>query len=552
MSSKTTPRSRWQDYFAGLSGAALSVPQVMGYARIAGVAPVIGLYTLLLPPLAFAAFGSSRHLVVAADSATAAILAGGLGAIAEPGSVHYMALVPVVAFLTAVLLLVARLFRLGFLADFLSRTVLVGFLAGVGMQIALSMLHDMIGMSGHNANPVVQLWRDLFHLRTLNVPTLILSAAIVTSIALGSRFAPKCPVPLIALVGSIALSAAFGFSSLGIVTLQPVTSGLPHLMLSLPAFEDLQHVLPIAGSCVFVIIAQSAATSRAFADLFNEQVDGNADILGLSAANLASSLTGSFVVNGSPSQTAVLTRFGARSQKSQIAITVVVAVILLCATAPLRYLPQCVLASIVFVTGLNMINVRGLLGIKSESPGEFRLALVTAATVVGVGVEQGILLATILSLLRHVRHSYEPHTSVLLPVKSGLFEAVPCRNGIETEPGLIIYRFAADLFYANCTWFLDDVTRLVAAAPHPVKCVVVDAGAVTDVDYSAAVMLRNLLEKLHQRHVTLFLGRVSPDLHRDMVRHHLLDAIGEGHVFPQLHLAVDAARAMINPTTTPS
>ncbi|NHN89349.1 SulP family inorganic anion transporter [Acetobacter conturbans] len=532
----------WRDYIAGLSEAALSVPQVMGYARIAGVPAVMGLYTALLPPLVFAALGSSRHLVVAADSATAAILSGGLKSFAPPGSAAYIALVPVVALFTAGLLLIARLFRLGFLADFLSRTVLVGFLTGVGCQVAISMLHDMVGIPQRSENSLLQLWRDVSHFHDASLPTIALSLLVAGCIVATRHLTPRIPGALLAVVGSIAASAWFGFSHMGIATLGPVSGGLPHLGIPRFGFDEVAVVVPTALSCMFVIIAQSAATSRAFAVQYGEAVDENADILGLAGANMAAALSGAFVVNGSPTQTTLAVQFGARSQRAQVVVALVTGLILFCATGPLQYLPQCVLASIVFVIGVDMINVSGLLAIRRESPGEFRLALITTATVVAVGVEQGIFLAIVLSLLRHVRHSYEPHTSVLQPVRSGLFEATRCHSGEETEPGLIIYRFAADLFYANCTRFADDVMELVRTAPHPVSCMVIDAGAITDIDYSAAAMMRDLVTRLRDRKVELFFGRVSSDLRNDMARHRLIDLIGEDHLLDALHLAMDMAR----------
>ncbi|AQS86258.1 MAG: SulP family inorganic anion transporter [Acetobacter aceti] len=539
----------WGDCIAGLSEAALSVPQVMGYARIAGVPAVMGLYTALLPPLVFAALGSSRHLVVAADSATAAVMAGGLQSVAPTGSAAYSALVPVVALFTAGLLLIARLFRLGFLADFLSRTVLVGFLTGVGCQVAISMLHDMVGISRKGGNSLLQLWGDVTHVHDASLPTIALSLLVAGCIVAARHLTPRIPGALVAVMGSILASAWFGFSRMGITTLGPVSGGFPRLGLPHFGLNELSVIVPTALSCMFVIIAQSAATSRAFAVQYNETVDENADILGLSGANMAAALSGTFVVNGSPTQTALAVRSGARSQRAQVVVALVTGLILLCATGPLQYLPQCVLASIVFVIGVDMINVSGLLAIRQESPGEFRLALITAATVVAVGVEQGIFLAIVLSLLRHVRHSYEPHTSVLQPVRSGLFEATRCHAGEETEPGLIIYRFAADLFYANCTRFADDVRVLVESAPHPVFCIVVDAGAITDIDYSAAAMLRDLVTRLRARKVELFFGRVSHDMRNDMVRHRLIGLVGEDHLLDALHLAVDMAKKRMTQLT---
>ena len=435
-----------RDVFAGVTLASMNIPQVLGYARIAGTPVVTGLYTVLLPLVAFAIFGSSRHLIVAADSATAVIFSSPLSRMAVPASEQYMALVGMVSLLTAGILFLAWIFKLGFLADFLSRTVLVGFLTGVGFQVGIAMLSDMFGVTASSHNTLVQTWQIIQGLPRSNLPTLALSTVVATAILLGERFAPRWPFSPFAVVGTIAASAAFGFAERGIAVIGPVPGGLPPIGLPDVTWSQALALLPVAASCFVMIMAQSAATSRAFALRYHERVDENADILGLSAANAVAAVSGTFVVNGSPTQTAMADRAGARSQVAQLAFAGVVLVVLLFLTGPLQYLPRCVLASIVFTIACGMIDVTRLRDIRRESPGEFYLAVVTAAAVVAVGVEQGILLAIALSLFRHVRHSYSPHTMMLAPDPTGQWMPVPATPGKETEPGLIVYRFGSGLF----------------------------------------------------------------------------------------------------------
>src|SRR2546429_4842141 len=261
-----------------------------------------------------------------------------------------------------------------------------------------------------------------------------------------------------------------------------------------------------------------------------------------SAANVAAAVSGAFVVNGSPTQTAMADRAGARSQLAQLVFAGIVLLVLLAFTGPLQYLPRCVLAAIVFTIALGMIDLTGLRDIRRESPGEFALALTTAAVVVTVGVEEGIVLAIVLSLLRHVRHSYRPHTMVLAPDAAGRWMPVPAIPGAETEPGLIIYRFGADLFYANDHRFTDEVHSLVGHAPTPVRWFIVDADAITDLDYSAARSIRELLDDLARQKVGVIFGRVSPYLKSDMDRHGVTAAIGEDRIFTTLHEALAGAR----------
>jgi SulP family sulfate permease len=197
----------------------------------------------------------------------------------------------------------------------------------------------------------------------------------------------------------------------------------------------------------------------------------------------------------------------------------------------------------VFTIAVGMIDLRRLRGIRRESPGEYYLAIATAATVVALGVEEGILLAIALSLFRHVRHSYRPHTMILAPDATGRWIPIPATPGTMTEPGIIVYRFGADLFYANQNRFADEVRALVAHAPTPIHCFIVDAGAITDIDYSAAQSLLELLEDLGRQKVSMVFGRVNYYLRSDMDRHGITAAIGEGHIFPTLHEAIAAAHA---------
>ncbi|ACK51891.1 sulphate transporter [Methylocella silvestris BL2] len=536
-----------RDMLAGVSLATINIPQVLGYTRIAQTPVVTGLYTVLLPLVAFAIFGSSRQLVVSADSATAAIFSNSLSPLAAPMSEKYMALVALTALLAAGLLLAARLFRLGFLADFLSRTVLVGFLTGVGAQVAIAMLPDMFGIAAPSGGALRQLWRLAPRLAEINGSSLALAGATAAAILIGRRLLPRFPVAMIAVLAAIGASWRFDFAGHGVSSIGPVPGGLPALALPPVSVDDMLAVAPIAVSCVFVIIAQSAATARAFAERHHQRIDANADILGLAAANAAAGLSGAFVVNGSPTQTAMAERAGAHSQFAQLTFAAIVLLVLLFATGPLQYLPRSVLAGVVFAIAVGMIDLQTLRAIRRESPGEFWLAVVTAATVVAIGVEAGILIAITLSLFRHVGHSYRPHTMVLTPDANGWWTPIDALPGEQTEPGLIVYRFGSDLFYANDHIFVDEVKALIDAAPDKVRWLIVDAGAITDIDYSAATTLRDFLGDLTASGVTVMFGRVRSYLQADFDRHGVTAALGQGRLFRTLHEALTAARGVPPP-----
>ncbi len=532
-----------RDLVAGFELSAMNIPLALGYTKIAGTPVVTGFYTLLLPLVAFATFGSSRYLVVAADSATAAILAGGVAGMAPLASPRYVALAGLVALLTAGLLLLGWILKLGFLADFLSQTVLVGFLTGVGFQVGIAVLGEMLGVNVHARRTVGQLAQVLRSLPHVHVPTLGLSAAVVVGVLVLHRLAPKVPGPLIAVAGAVAASATWNFAGHGIETIGPVVGGLPHLGLPDVTWKDVEVLVPVAGSCFVMIVTQSAATARVYAVRHHHRLDENADLVGLSAANAVAALSGTFVVNGSPTQTAMVESSGGRSQLAQVGTAAVVALVLLFLTGALEYLPRCVLGAIVFVIAVRLVDLRGLRGIRRESPGEYILAVTTAAVVVLVGVEQGIVLAMVVSLLRIVRHSYHPHAAVLVEDKKGIWQQIPAVRGAVTEPGLVVYQFGAALFYANAERFADGVRDLVGPAPSPVRWLVVHAGAITNVDYTAARVVRELQQDLTQRGVGLVFAHVQSDLKPDLDRHGLTQAIGPTRIFDTLHEALAALHA---------
>ena len=531
-----------RDLRAGITLAAMNIPQVLGYTRIAGMPVVTGLYTLLAPLAAFAAFGSSRYLVVAADSATAAILAGGLAGMAPMASPAWVTLAGYAALLTGAFLLLGRLFRLGFIADFLSQTVLVGFLTGVGFQVGIAVLGETVGLpvqSRHTIGQVIDIVREL---PALHLPVLLVSGSVLGLVLVLRYVAPKVPGPLVAVVSVTAASALWRFAAHGIPVIGAIAGGLPHPSLHPIPGRQILALIPVAGSCAIMIVTQSAATARVYALRHDRKLDENRDLVGLSAANVAAALTGSFVVNGSPTQTAMVETAGGASQKAQLATAAAVVCVLLFLTRPLQYLPQCVLGVLVLLVAVHLIDVRGLLAMRRESPGEFAVAAVTAVTVVAVGVEAGILLAMALSLVRIVRHSYRPHTGVIQLDNGNSWRAVPVAPGVVTEPGLVLYRFGASLFYANANRFAEELLRLAGPAPSQVRWIVVDAEAIVQIDYSASRVIAQLNDELNKSGVALGFARMPPDTLADFQRHHLAERIPPSRIFPRLHDVLSAFR----------
>jgi len=493
------------EVIAGITLAALAIPEVMGYTKIAGTPVITGLYTLLIPMILFAIFGSSRHLVVGADSATAAILAASLAKFAVTGSQEYVALTGVLALMSACLLVLARVIGLGFMADFLSRTVLIGFLTGVGIQIAFGQIPGMLG------SPVI-------------------SCIVIVIIAGSKIISKKIPGAFIAVVGAIIAGLIFNFKAHHVETLGPVPQGLPSI--SLPAihwsFGLLQQLLPTAFSIFVVILAQSAATSRAYAARYDEPFNENLDLIGLGLANAGAALSGTFVVNGSPTKTEMVDSAGGRSQLSQIITSLVVLLVLVFFTGPLSGIPNAVLSTIVFIIGLKLVDVQGMLKIWRQRPPEFWVALTTAIVVILVGVEQGIVIAMVLSLIEHVRRSYRSQNVVLTMDKAtGAWQLLPVTAPQQVEPGLLLYRFAHTIYYANAQQLFDQIMALTEKSGPPLSWMCIDASAIADVDFTAAETLREIHRILKDRGVRLVWANVIGPVKAELDKYELAGLFGK-------------------------
>ena len=333
------------DVIAGVTLAALGIPEVMGYTSIAGMPVITGLYTILIPIAVFAVLGSSRHLVVGADSASAAIMAAGIAGLAPIASPHYVSIAGIVAIATGAFLLLARVVRLGFLADFLSRSVLIGFLTGVGIQVAMGQVAGMFGVpGGSDGGPIQEFIETLSQIPSQASWTTAAVSASVFIVILGLKaISPKIPGALIAVVGAIAVSWIWDLQAHGVAVLGKVPSGLPSFGIPDYGWDDLSPIIATAASIFLVVLAQSAATSRAYAAKYADRFDENLDLVGLSFANVSAGLSGTFVVNGSPTKTQMVDGAGGRSQLAQLTTAVIVLIVLLFLTVPLQYMPEAVL-----------------------------------------------------------------------------------------------------------------------------------------------------------------------------------------------------------------
>lgn len=547
-----------RDIIAGVTLAALAIPEVMGYTQIAGTPVITGLYTILIPAIVFAIFGSSRHLVVGGDSATAAILYAGIAGLGvsglQPNSSEWLAYASLAALITAGLLLLARLARLGFLADFISRTVLIGFLTGVGIQVALGQLGGMLGVAtpdvedGFLSGTVRKFWDTLGEVPNASLTTVAVSIGVIATLLVFGRWFKAIPGGLVAVVGAIAISWGFDLESHGVAVLGSVPSGLPSIGLpSGVGWSDVVPLLATSVSMVLVILAQSAATSRAYAIKYQDRFVENNDLVGLSVANLAAGFSGTFPVNGSPTKTEMADEANSKTQVAMISMAITVAIVLLFLTKPLQYMPNAVLSAVVFLIGVKLVKLTEMAEIRRLRVDEFVIATVTAVVVVTIGVEQGIILAIVLSLLEHVRRHYDAPDAVLQRDAQQNLVEIPASPGARTEPGLVVYRFGVGLFYANATRLSEDVLALVDVSEPP-RWFVLLADAMDDVDFTGGKTLLELAGQIADRNIVFCIAagqRVFPELERFGV----VDAIGVEHVFGSLDDALAAFRSSESPIT---
>jgi high affinity sulfate transporter 1 len=532
------------DIIAGITLAAVAIPETMGYTSIAQTPIVTGLYTVIFPTLIFALLGSSRLLVVGADSATAAILAAGLAGMTVSGLTPYsdlwLAYTSFIALICGVMLLIARVARLGFLGDFLSASVLIGFLTGVGVQVFTGQLPDMLGIPKGSGSWLEQQWDLITNLGSIDWLTAAFAAGTLVIILGFKKFLPAVPGAIVAVVLFIAVSAAIDASAKGVAVVGTVQGGFPPI--GLPKGIDwstLGDCVAVAFSCFILIIAQSAATSRSFAMRHGQKVDVNRDIVGLSGANFAAGLSGTFVVNGSPTKTQILDELKGRTQVANITMAAVVLLVVLFLTSLLADMPKAVLGAIVFLIGVDLVDVLGLKRIWRQRRGEGVIALITAVVVCAIGVEEGIILAIVMSIIWLIQRQYRPDSFVMKGSGDDPTYA-SAKPGAQTLPGLIVFRYDSELFYANANRFVDAVEAVFSSAPDPVRWLVLDCSSVTDIDYSAAISVKGLIDYVHVHDAHFGIMGADPALLASMKTLGLTEDFTQDRIFADLDEVIAA------------
>ncbi|MCA9335499.1 SulP family inorganic anion transporter [Candidatus Saccharibacteria bacterium] len=529
------------DLMAALVVTAIAIPESLGFAVIVGLPPVTGLYSALFAPMVFGVLAHTKRLVIGADSATAALVASGALLVAQAGSPEYANAIGLLGLLTAGVLLLMGVSGLGFLADLISRPVLVGFLAGVGVQLMTHKLPEMLGLSASGS-----LWQHVVAvaqgLTAVNGMTVTISVLVVGIVVITRR--TRIPGELIGLLAAVGFALVFQVGDYGVQFVGALPQGLPQFVHPSLSAGDVVTLLPAALSIAIVILAQSSAVIRSQANEHDEKVRLNQDLMALGVANAVSALTRGFAVNGSPPRTLAADMAGARSQLVNIIMGVIIGILLLFGGELFRSMPSAALAAIVFMIGLHLIRFSELRYLWRTHKTEFLVAMVALVGTALFGVRQGVLIAVVVSLMERLSRQYHPKDAVLLrdgALSDWAIERLDPHHRHTSRPhGLLVYSFDGSLFFENINYFVARLKRAIEAASEPVHYVVVDAGAIDNIDYTAVENLKMLVRQLSSDGIRLGFAHVSPALRQQFDNYGVVGLVGKDNIFPTLNAAIKA------------
>ncbi|MFZ0833404.1 MAG: sulfate permease [Mycobacterium sp.] len=541
------------DVLAGLTVAAYLVPQVMAYGSLAGLQPVAGLWAALGPLAVYAVFGSSRQLSVGPESTTALMTAAVLAPFVVGDAGRYAALAAAVAILVGAVCFLAGLARLGFLANLLSRPVLVGYMTGIAVVMVASQLEKLTGIPVRGDAFIEQIRSLAAGVAQAHWPTIALAAAVLVALLAMGRWLPRVPGPLIAVLAATAVVWLFSLDSNGIGVVGQVPRGFPRPTVPDVSLHDFASlVLPACGIAI-VAFSDNILTARTFAARRGEILDANAELRALGLCNAAAGVTPGFPVSSSGSRTALGDAVGSRTQMFSLIMLAVVLVVMLFAHDVLASFPNAALGALIVFAAMRLVDVQAFRRLARFRRSEFVLACLTTAAVLGLGILYGVLVAvglSILDLLRRVAHA---HDSVLgfVPGLAGMHDIEDYPDA-QPVPGLVVYRYDAPLCFANAEDFRKRALRAVDTNPVPVEWFVLNAEANVEVDLTALDALDALRAELTGRGIVFAMARVKHDLHDALQAARILDKVGEDRIFMTLPTAVEAFNQRRTGPVTPS
>ncbi|MEI7870744.1 MAG: SulP family inorganic anion transporter [Alphaproteobacteria bacterium] len=530
-----------RDLAAGLTLGAVMVPVGLAYGELAGL-PLAGLYGSMLPLLAYALFGSSRQLIVGPDTAMAALVAVVVVPLA-PGDPGRLALLAAgLGVMVGLLCLLGGVLRLGFIANFLSKPVIVGFMHGLALVIVVAQLPKVLGLKSDGETTLEQVVSLLHRLADTNFISLAIGAGTFATILLCRRFTPRVPGAVLALAASGLAVVLLGLDKQGVAVVGRIPTGLPGLSLPVPTLADFEALLPVAFVAALLSFSDTVVTARAFAARNRYRIDPNQELLAIGAANLVSGLSQGLPISASDSRTAVAEAAGGRTQVTSAIAAVVVAAVMLWLAGFLYYLPSAALGGLLIASAWGLCDTAEFRRLWRFRGISLAGALVTMAGVVALGVMEGILIGVVFSLVLLLRALAFPPDAVLGRTPGGSWHDTAHRPDAVPVPGLLVYRFSAPLFFANCMLFRDRITALIETSPTSVLAVVVDGGAIHDVDLMGCETLAELEQELRERGIRLAFGNLRDRVKRDIERGLDLGPENDDITFPSVADAVAAVR----------
>ena len=533
------------DLFAGLSVAAVALPVSIAYAELAGLSPAVGLYASIGPLLVYALFGTSPQLMVNPDAASCAILAAAVAPLAGGDPALYLSLATALTLFTGVLCVLASAFRLGALADFLSRPILVGFLNGIALSIFLGQIGKVLGFQITASRIVPRLIEILSKLPSTQVPTLLVALFSVAVMWLVQRFLPRVPAALAVLVLSAVLVGLLDLPAMGVAVLAPVPAGLPMPSLPFVPLETVPKLLGSAAGLALVLFTSGTITSRSFASRGGYDVDVDRELVAYGAANIASSLTQGFVVTGADSRTAMAVTSGGKTQVTGLVAAATIALVLMLFTGPLQFVPVAALGVVLIAAAVSLLDVTSLRQFWRMDRREFGLSLITTAGVVALGSINGILVAVALAIIRFVKHTARPSVE-LLGEEKGLpgLHSIDRHGAAQAIPGMVLFRFNAPLVFFNADHFKQCALSAAQASGDDLRWFVIDAIPISDIDINGLVVLKDLQQKLASRNIQLVWAGRQSELLMCLERMGEPTAAVSDLIYPTLRQAVNAYRAL--------
>jgi high affinity sulfate transporter 1 len=536
LSWKNLPR----EALAGVTLLAIAVPLNIGYAQIAGLAPTAGLYALVVPAVIYALVVSSRQLVASPDAAAAALVASSIGGLAVAGSAGYATMALAQAIISGVLFVAAAVFKLGFLANFLSKPILVGFVGGLALDILVSQIAKMLGVKIDSGGEFVDKVGGLIGgISTLNPWSLLISVVAVAILLLGRRFARAIPWALVVLVVATIVVVTTGLEAAGVAVLGTIQAGAPTLTWPVLNWDAWLALVPSAIALTLVTMAEGLLVSRSYAERNRYATVPNRDLVAFGAANIAAGASGGFAVGSSTSRTAAMDQAGSRTQLPTLVAAAGTLLLLVFGTALLEHIPSPAIGAVVGVAILPLLGIRDFGMLWRQDRFEFAIGAACFLATLFIGAIPGILISFVLALINLAKRASHPPIDVLAaddnPHES-LVDAAP--QGTMTAPGVVVIRLAAPLFFANSSVFADTVKGSISAVPDGlVQHLVLDLEAVTDVDVTAAETFEALKEWLADQNVTLSFSRGRPAI---VDRMHELGLLSGEIVYPTNRAAIDA------------